>query len=248
MEVMELERPRLELSGPKLAQAFETLVSRADEHGGIERYSAALQLKSRAFRESLAEPDDIGSGDFEALCAHLATVRRRIGPWLEPSRFDGLRSAIGLLLREREDTTTTDARMDEFCGTFPGDREHRWVRDLAAELLHNVDPERYPLMTRWVWDARANTGVLREIWHAADVDRITIEVPDRYGTFVMLREELAQFLTANGVFRDMTEYVDMLTAQVYADYICERGSTYLRADFTTPEDPMRHARRLLGLS
>jgi len=248
MEVMELERPRLELSGPKLAQAFETLVSRADEHGGIERYSAALQLKSRAFRDPLSQPDELEPGSFRELCAHLATVRRRIGPYLEPSRFDGLRSAIGLLLREREDTNTTDERVTVFCGFFPDGREHRWVRDLAAELLHNVDPERYPLMTRWVWDARANTGVLREIWHAADVDRITIEVPDRYGTFVMLREELAQFLTANGVFRDMTEYVDMLTAQVYADYICERGSTYLRADFTTPEDPMRHARRLLGLS
>src|SRR3989304_2135458 len=108
MEVMELERPRLELSGPKLAQAFETLVSRADEHGGIERYSAALQLKARAFRESLAEPDDIGSGDFEALCAHLATVRRRIGPWLEPSRFDGLRSAAGGLLPGGAGKNTTE--------------------------------------------------------------------------------------------------------------------------------------------
>src|SRR3972149_4170672 len=126
MEGMELERPRRELSGPKLAQAFETLVSRADEHGGIERYSAALQLKSRAFRESLAEPDDIGSGDFEALCAHLATVRRRIGPWLGPSRFDGLRSAIGLLLRERGGTKTTDERGTGLCGFFSDGREPPW--------------------------------------------------------------------------------------------------------------------------
>jgi hypothetical protein len=246
MEVVELERPRLELSGPKLAQAFETLVARADEHGGVERYVAALQLKSRAFREALSE--GIAPEEFKALCAHLTTVRRRVGPYLEPPRYEALRSAIERLFDGREDTTSTDARMQEFCASFPDDRAHRWVRDLAAELLHNVDPERYPLMTRWVWDAKANTGVIREIWHAPDVDGITIDVPDRYGTFVMLREELAQFLTANGVFRDVTEYVDMLTAQVYADYICERGSTYLRADFTTPEDPMRHARRLLGLS
>ena len=53
----------------------------------------------------------------------------------------------------------------------------------------------------------------------------------------MLREELAQFLSANGVFRDVMQYVDLLTAQVYADYICEQGGSYLRADFTRPRIP-----------
>ena len=56
------------------------------------------------------------------------------------------------------------------------------MRDLAAEALHHADPERYPLMTRWAWDADSNSGVLREIWHAEDVDRFTIEVPSRYET------------------------------------------------------------------
>jgi hypothetical protein len=63
----------------------------------------------------------------------------------------------------------------------------------------------------------------------------------------MLREELAQYLVANGVFRDVLWYVDVLTAQVYADYIGERGGMYLRTDFATPEDPMLHTRRILGL-
>ena len=102
-------------------------------------------------------------------------------------------------------------------------------------------------MSRWVWDARANSGVIREIWHAEDVDRISIEVPDGYATFLVLREELSQYLAANGVFRDVLFYVDVLTAQVYADYISERGGTYLRTDFANPEDPMQHTRRILGL-
>ena len=63
----------------------------------------------------------------------------------------------------------------------------------------------------------------------------------------MLREELAQYVTSNGVFRDVMFYVDLLTAQVYADYIGEQGGTYLRTDFATPEDPMQHVQRLLGL-
>jgi hypothetical protein len=72
-------------------------------------------------------------------------------------------------------------------------------------------------------------------------------VPDGYETFVVLREELAQFLAANGVYRDVLQYVDLLTAQVYAGYLSEQGGTYLRADFATPEEPMLHVRRLLGL-
>jgi hypothetical protein len=174
-------------------------------------------------------------------------VRRRIGRYLEADSFSMLSARIRQLLAGSEDTSTTDARVAAFCAAFPQDREHRWVRDLAAEILHNVDPERYPLMQRWVWDARTNTGVIREIWHGEDVDNRSIDLPDTYATFLMLREELAQYLAANGVFRDVLFYVDVLAAQVYAEYIGERGGTYLRADFATPEDPMLHTRRILGL-
>ncbi|MGD8356842.1 MAG: hypothetical protein PVG42_02190, partial [Lysobacterales bacterium] len=124
---------------------------------------------------------------------------------------------------------------------------HRWVRDLAAEILHNVDPERYPLMCRWVWDQKANTGVIREIWFDDNIDNITLDVPDGYDTCLVLREELSQFLTDNGVFRDVPWYVDLLCAKVYADYIAAQGGVYLRADFSAPGDPMEHTRRLLGL-
>jgi hypothetical protein len=240
-----IERPQLELSGPKLRLSFEALVAHAEEQGGVETYVAALKLKSTLFRDALAGELDLAA--LKMLCAHMATVRRRIGRYLEADSFSGLSASIKLLLASGEDTSTTDARMARFCATFPQDREHRWVRDLAAELLHYADPERYPLMQRWVWDRRANTGVIREIWHGEDVDRITIEVPDAYATFLVLREELAQYLASNGVFRDVLFYVDVLTAQVYADYISERGGTYLRTDFATPEDGMLHTRRILGL-
>lgn len=232
---------QLELSGRKLKLALESLVARAEEQGGVEAYVEALKLKSQVFQ------GDLDLDGFKAMCAHMATVRRRVGCHLLPERFPDLQRRIEALLQGREDTSTTDQRIAAFCASFPDDREHRWVRDLAAELLHYADPERYPLMTRWVWDARANTGVIREIWHAEDIDGISLEVPDDYATFLVLREELAQYLAANGVFRDVLFYVDVLMAQVYAGYIGERGGTYLRADFATPEDPMLHTRRILGL-
>jgi len=245
------DRPRLDLSGPRLRRAVESLVAGADTHGGIERYMDALKLKSAVFREALAA-DTPGPGRFDVeafrpLCAFMPTVRRRIVPWLEEPAYSTLRAALERLLEPGRDTSDTDARIAQFCAVFPHDDRHRWTRDLAAELLHNLDPERFPLMTRWVWDREANTGVLREIWYGADVDHTTIAVPDGYETFLVLREEIAQFLSTNGVFRDVVQMVDMVCAQVYAEYICEQGGSYLRADFSAPEDPMQHTRRLLGL-
>ena len=187
---------------------------------------------------------DLDLETFKGLCTFMATVRRRIGNWLTADAFEDLREGICELFDEGGDV---DARVDAFCVRFPRDKEHRWVRDLAAELLHNTDPERFPLMNRWVWDAAANTGVLREIWFGDDVDHLRIPVGDGYATYLMLREELSRFLSEEGIFRDMLEYVDILCAQVYAQYICEQGGSYLRTDFSAPEDPMQHTRRLLGL-
>lgn len=242
----EFERPVLDLSGELLRGAMQTMVAGSEEHGGIERYIDAVKLKSNMFRQALVENDvaELDLETFKGLCTFMATVRRRVAAHLNEDAFAVMRARIVELFDEREHI---DDRVARFCGAFPQDKRHRWVRDLAAELLHNADPERVPLMTRWVWDARANTGVIREIWHADDIDRLTIRVADNYGTYLMLREELSQFLSENGVFRDVLYYVDVLCAQVYAQYICEQGGSYLRADFTAPEDPMQHTRRLLGL-
>jgi hypothetical protein len=129
---------------------------------------------------------------------------------------------------------------------LPPMREYRYARDLAAELLHWSAVEQYPLMTRWIWDRTAMTGVLREIWHDEDDPELS-RVPDSCETFLVLREEIARYLSDNGFFRDVLWYVDILYAQIYASYICEQGGTYLRAEFASEHDPMQYVRRMLGL-
>ena len=236
----------LELSGDALRAGLQVMIAGSEEHGGIERYVDAVKLKSTMFQQALADDviDDLDLETFKGLCTFMATVRRRVGDWLNEDSFADLHEGIKGLLVEDDNV---DARIEVFSDRFPRDKAHRWVRDLASEMLHNRDPERVPLMNRWVWDAAANTGVLREIWHGDDVDHIKIPVGDGYATYLMLREELSQFLSDEGVFRDVLQYVDVLCAQVYAQYICEQGGSYLRTDFSAPEDPMQHTRRLLGL-
>ena len=246
LQPADIERPVLDLSGEALRAGLRAMVVGSEEHGGIERYVDAVKLKSTMFREALIDSpvDDLELETFKGLCTFMATVRRRVSNWLTTDSFDDMRGYIGDLLHGDGDV---DARISAFCSHFPSDKRHRWVRDLATELLHNTDPERVPLMNRWVWDASANTGVIREIWHGEDVDHMTIPVGDGYGTYLMLREELSQFLSDEGVFQNVLQYVDILCAQVYAQYICEQGGSYLRTDFSAPEDPMEHTRRLLGL-
>ncbi|MDH3612369.1 MAG: hypothetical protein OEU90_15840 [Gammaproteobacteria bacterium] len=241
-----IERPVLDLSGDTIRMTMQTLVAGSEELGGIERYVDAIKLKSALFQQALGDGaiEDLELETFKGLCTFMATVRRRIGNWLDEDSFADLREGIIELFADDENI---DARINAFCARFPIDKQHRWVRDLATEMLHNADPERIPLMNRWVWDAAANTGVIREIWHGDDVDHIRIPVGDGYGTYLMLREELSQFLSDEGFFRDVLQYVDILCAQVYAQYICEQGGSYLRTDFSAPEDPMQHTRRLLGL-
>ena len=240
----DIERPVLDLSGDAIRASLQSAIAGAEEQGGIERYVDAVKLKSSMFQQAADDVDNLELESFMGLCTFMSTVRRRIGPWLNEDGFGNVREGLSDLL---DDETPVDGRVEAFCARFPNDKKHRWVRDLATEMLHNVEPERYPLMNRWVWDAKANTGVLREIWHAENIDHITIPVGDGYGTYLMLREELSQFLSDNGFFRDVLQYVDILCAQVYAQYICEQGGSYLRADFSAPEDPMQHTRRLLGL-
>ncbi len=242
----ESERPVLDLSADMLRAALNIMIKGSEDHGGIERYIDAVKLKSTMFRQALVENDvaELDLETFKGLCTFMATVRRRISEWLNEESFAEMRAGIVELFA---DDQHIDDRIARFCDRFPNDKKHRWVRDLAVELLHNADPERVPMMNRWIWDVKANTGVIREVWHGDDVDHMTLRVADNYATYLMLREELSQFLSDNGFFRDVLFYVDVLCAQIYAQYICEQGGSYLRVDFSAPEDPMQHTRRLLGL-
>ncbi len=241
--------PILDLSGPRLAEVFEHLVRAAQPSGGIERDVGALWLKSSLFVELLGNgrAAELTEDEFRDLCGFIAPVRRRVGHWLGRHGFPEMRGKLERLFAGRADPASADRRIGEFIAGFPPDREHRWVRDLAAEALHFTAPRRYPLMTRWMWDARVGTGVLREIWHAENVDEVTIPVTDDFATFATLSEELEGFLSSNGVFRDLSFYVDLLCAHVYAFYMEGRGGQYLRTEFGSREDPMGHTRRLLGL-
>lgn len=234
----------LELSGPALSTALRALLSSCEEEGGIERYVEALKFKTGLFQDAFKDRgENLRPGNFLKLCMFMPTVRRRIGDYVEPDKYPQLITAIGSLFAEGD----INAKITAFEKKFPEGKKFRWVRDLAAEILHNTDPELFPLMTRWVWDVKANSGVLREIWHGENVDHERIDINDDFETYLKLREELSGYLTQNGIFADVLHYVDLLCAQIYAGYIASQGGSFLKADFAAKQDPIIFTRRLLGL-
>ena len=129
----ELERPVLDLSGDALRAGLQIMIRGSEDHGGIERYIDAVKLKSKMFRQALVE-NDVAVLDletFKGLCTFMATVRRRIGPWLNEEKFAEMRAGMVELFTDDEHI---DVRIARFCERFPNDKKHRWVRDLAVEL------------------------------------------------------------------------------------------------------------------
>ena len=236
--------PTLDLSGPALRAGLQALRDAAARAGGLETVLDALRLKVRLFGELAGGGRIAGleEGPLLALCTLMATVRRHVASWLAVNGFASLHGHLVALLDGGGDLQD---RFDAFLARVPGGTRERWLRDLAAELLHFTDPERVPLMTRWMWDATAGSGVLREIWFE---DAAAAMPPsDRVGTFRTLRRELDGFLREAGMYRDLALLQDLLCAQIYARYINDRGGAYLKRDFTGEEDPLAHTRRLLGL-
>lgn len=124
------------------------LESIADE---LERKHAGFagRLSSEALGN--ATPDDL-----RPVLRSVFSTRRRVGTLLEAPSADRLASWISELLHGEG---PVELRVQGFCDHL--DEAPESVRyDLAGELLHYTDPERYWLWTRWLWDPRTRTGAL----------------------------------------------------------------------------------------
>jgi hypothetical protein len=239
----------LHLSGPALESALTTFQANAQEYGGLERLLDALAAKAAYFESQLngGAAAHLNEKALYDLAAFMPSVRRRIAPALDEHGIDYLRDTIVALLEDGEDTQRVDQRMASFVASFPEDRNHRWVRDLAAEVLHNTMPGIYPLMTRWMWDAGVNTGVLREIWYSEDGVVGHLDVSDDFHVHASLRDELVGYVIGRGLGADPEFVVDLLCAQIYAGYIATQGASYLKTDFSAPENAFPYTMRMLGL-
>ncbi len=238
--------PELHLDGRILRASFENMVKSAEKLGGIEIIIDGLNGKSILFQSTFSDRNTISfESDFYSACAFMPTVRRRLKVALEKHGFSLIWDSIQQLLDEVT-IENVDNRIEQFFLALATSKKDRWVRDLAAEILHFCDPDKFPLMTRWIWDFSSNTGVLREIWFT-DNDHEQIKVPNGIQTHLELRRELLGFLKDCGVFANQNLTIDVLFAWIYSDYIGNQGGSFLRTEFNSSGMPFGYALRMLGL-
>lgn len=233
-----------------LASKMEQLLDAVADHGGLEAYIAAMEAKHLLFAEGLTR-ESLEVMDREAVHVLLDTVfpaRRRLKAVADRMDVAELANAMRELLHGSDPLAE---RMEAFRDTFPteGDNKaRRAAMDFAAELLHFRDPERYPLMTRWVWDVNTVSGAAREFIAGNDT---MAEVPlgDSPETYEGVRAWMVETLAEQGFYRDLPYLVDLLFAWAYADYMRAMSSSMglMKNEFGGDDDPTEPARKLLGI-
>jgi hypothetical protein len=125
--------------------------------------------------------------------------------------------------------------------------------DLPGELLHFLDPTRYWLWTRWVWDPDAGTGALALVTtDETDLDAFGVGT-GRGQTYLALGQPMA-FVEETGKAAGFTDLgpgmfgTDVFLAAVYGVYMQTVLTMRMTKEFTSILPPLPElTRRLLGV-
>jgi hypothetical protein len=227
------------------AQEFQReIVGRisADELAAI---AAGLDRKSRAMRELLAPGERLGRPALRQALRWVFATRRRADAILDAAGPDRLGMAITALLDPGQPVTARFDQFDAFAAGLPGAGF-----DLAGELLHFTDPDRYWLWTRWLWDPDTETGALRLV----TTDDIDLADGATRGEIYLTVGRATAFLDETGKAAGFTGAgsglfgTDVFLAAVYGVYMFTVLRMRMTQEFTRLVPPLPDLiRRLLGV-
>lgn len=232
-----------------LQSKFNALQDGMEERGGLPHFVGALQKKQLLF-STLLERDRLETVDMNEIYSLLEcmfTARRRVSGLLSTLDEGLLRLRIDNLLYGEGDV---GQRISQFVEQMPSDdsKQKRAWSDFAAELLHFREPERYPLMARWVWDENTLSGAFRELIKGTDSLR-EIPLSNDAGVYQAVCEWASGELTEYGLYRDLHFVVDLVLAKAYSDYSSAVSSHMgmMQAEFGAKKDPLDMVEKLLGI-
>lgn len=236
---------------------FTRMLATVELDGGIEAYLASLGAKHHAYAELLEQSrlERLTLEDLELLLDRVFTARRRMFPALESMGVTCAAALVGELLYG---TAPLGSRIQSFVDTMPGAegmgrdsinaaaKVRRAAWDFASELVHFNDPEKYPLMSRWVWDQSTQSGALREFIRGSDAMG---EIPfnNTPELFEGGRKWLAEQIAEQGIYRDIPYWIDLVMAEAYTTYFRSVTEGSLGADFGRGGPAYEQMRKLLGI-
>lgn len=210
-----------------------------------------LQDKSRRFR-SLLSPEGLRQLPASSLAEVLKAVfgtRRRAEALLADPGVGVLRGALEELLYG---AGSVDQRFCAFCQRFPEAHRATEAVDLAGEVLHWTQPDRYWLWTRWMWNPRTQTGALRLLvadWRslvAPTLGEGYLRVGEAVAYAEATRQSLGLFAQAPA--QTSSFLTDVYLACVYTLYLFTVLRMRMSQEFTKIlPSPWQLMQRLLGV-
>ena len=243
---------------PRLFQQhFSQLKAHTELDAGLEAYLDSLKAKQQFFAGVLADNriDQLTLADVAAMLEFVFTARRRVLPVLKPLGEQKVKELVKALLYG--EGLLTD-RLQQFVDGVPvpaGDdkesrkqtgKTKRAIYDFAAEMLHFMDPVKYPLMTRWVWDQSTVSGSLREFIKGSD-HMVEVPLGNSPEMFEGTRKWLAEQYGELGIYKEVPLMIDLLLAEGYSSYFRSMAEGVLSADFGRSGGPEEHLKKFLGL-
>lgn len=228
------------------AQEFmsETLAKVSTEV--LAEIASDLAVKSRRFAE-LLEPGRLARADRDDLFCMFRLIfsaRRKADAILDEVGPATLATAIEDLLRGADPLTVRFERFQGVLESFP-----QAAFEVPSEILHFTYPERHWLWTRWMWDAKPETGALALVTEDDfDLDALTPgDTYMRVGQAVAFVSETGQGAGFSS-FDDSPFAVDVFLACVYAVYMYTVLRLRMTQEFNriVPQQP-ELVRRLLGV-
>ncbi len=232
------------VDNPAALEFFEQVLSAASQDE-LAAIADDLRAKSDAMRAIVGDdPTTLDADDVRELLGWVFCTRRhadKVMAFLSPEEF-----ARGLddLLHGEDPLATRYDRFRELFGHRPD-----VAADLPGELLHFLEPDRYWLWTRWVWDPEADTGALRLV----TTDEVDLDAPTPGEGYYAVGEAMAM-LEENGKAVGYTAMgaglfgTDVFLASVYATYMYTVLQMRLSREFTKVMPPLPGlVRRLLGV-
>lgn len=222
------------------AEEFMQQVLQQISHDELRSIAALCEEKSARFSSTLTSGASPSADDVLGLVGNMFGARKK-REVLQGWSFDT--HALALL----DPGVPIGVRFDGFVEAFPGDAG--LAGDVASELLHFADPERYWLWTRWMWDPRTETGSLRLV----TMDEFDLDGDTPGATYLRVGEGVA-FVNETGRAVGFTDIgggpfgIDVFLACVYGIYMYTVLRMRMTQEFNqvVPELP-ELARRLLGV-
>lgn len=232
------------------ASEFLTQVLQVTTREELSLIAADLVGKSDAMRSVAGDdPATMDPAALRELLSWVFCARRHVDKIFAVVHPEQLAVAIADLLHGPGGVARRFDTFQDLLAGLGGSGAGAVVADLPGELLHFLDPSRYWLWSRWMWDPDVETGALRLV----TMDEVDLDAGTAGESYLAIGRALA-FVEETGKAAGFTTMgaglfgSDVFLAAVYGVYMHTVLRMRLTQEFTNVLPPLPAlTRRLLGV-